>query len=226
MTSPDAGRRGRRARMLSGWGAVAAYLALITVLSHQPSLPVPGGMPDWVAHGTEFGVLAALLIRALGLSGRRLTPVLGALVVAACAFAGALDEFHQSFVPGRDAEVKDVVADTTGAAIVTGGALLWAALRRRRGDDVKGTRGRVEVRLLGRRDCHLCDEAETVLSRVLPEFDARLLVIDIDEDPELSRLYGNEVPVVLLDGKKAFKYRVDPGRLRRKLASCEQRRMT
>jgi len=225
MISPDPGRRGRRARMLGGWGVVAAYLAVITLLSHQPSLPVPGGLPDWVAHGAEFGVLAALLIRALRLSGRRPAPVLGALVVAACALAGALDEFHQSFVPGRDATLRDVVADTTGAAIVTGGALLWGSLRRRRGD-ARGTRGRVEVRLLGRRDCHLCDEAETVLSRVLPEFDARLLVIDIDEDPELSRLYGNEVPVVLLDGKKAFKYRVDPGRLRRKLASCEQRRMT
>ncbi len=201
---------------------MVAYLAVITVLSHQPSLPVPGGLPDWLAHGAEYAVLAALAMRGLVLSGRSLTPALGGLLVVACAVAGVADEYHQSFVPGRDSEAKDVVADTIGGAIATGGGLLWSAWMSRRRARSSG----VEVQLLGRRNCHLCDEAQTVLARVLPEFDARLRVIDIDEDPVLSRRYGDQVPVVLLNGRKAFKYRIDPGRLRRKLASYEQRRTT
>ncbi|HKY31336.1 MAG TPA: glutaredoxin family protein, partial [Candidatus Polarisedimenticolia bacterium] len=77
--------------------------------------------------------------------------------------------------------------------------------------------------LLGRRGCHLCDEAETVLRSVLPEYGARLAKLDVDQDEEMRRLYGEEIPVVLINGRKAFKHRVDPGRLRRKLGSPQRR---
>ena len=38
-------------------------------------------------------------------------------------------------------------------------------------------------------------------------------LVDVDRDAELVRLYGNEVPVVFVNGRKAFKYRVDPAKL-------------
>ena len=47
--------------------------------------------------------------------------------------------------------------------------------------------------------------------------------LDVDADAELLRLYGNEVPVLLVNGRKAFKYRVTPGELQRRVRA-EQRR--
>jgi glutaredoxin len=42
---------------------------------------------------------------------------------------------------------------------------------------------------------------------------------DIDSDPRLRQLYNEEVPVIVIDGKKAFKYRVTPAELLKKLAA-------
>jgi len=71
----------------------------------------------------------------------------------------------------------------------------------------------VSVTLYTRKGCHLCDDAKQVLR------DAGLAIeeVDIDQDPELQTRYNEEVPVVFLNGKKAFKYRVDPQELRRRL---------
>jgi hypothetical protein len=54
----------------------------------------------------------------------------------------------------------------------------------------------------------LCGEAKKVLdaARTRARFD--LEVLDIDADPELRRLYNEEVPVIAIDGVKAFKYRL------------------
>lgn len=71
----------------------------------------------------------------------------------------------------------------------------------------------VSVTLYTRKGCHLCDDAKQVLR------DAGLTIeeVDIDQDPQLQARYNYEVPVVFLNGKKAFKYRVDPQELRRRL---------
>ena len=74
-----------------------------------------------------------------------------------------------------------------------------------------------KVALLTRQGCHLCHDALQVVRLALPDFDVILEVIDVDGDEELARLYGEELPVLLVDGEKAFKYRVDPDRLRRRL---------
>ena len=66
------------------------------------------------------------------------------------------------------------------------------------------------VTLYTRRDCCLCDEARKVLDSVRRVEDFALEVVDVDQTPELARKYGLEVPVVTIDGRKAFKYRVDP----------------
>jgi len=75
----------------------------------------------------------------------------------------------------------------------------------------------VEVVLYTRAGCHLCDDAKQVLR------DAGLAFaeIDIDGDPALRALYNEEVPVVFLAGRKAFKYHVDPQELRRRLLRRE-----
>lgn len=79
----------------------------------------------------------------------------------------------------------------------------------------------VRVTLYTRVGCHLCDVAKEVLDAVREELPFDLDVTDIDTDPALIALYTTEVPVVLVGGRKAFKYRVDPGALRDKLLRAE-----
>lgn len=69
------------------------------------------------------------------------------------------------------------------------------------------------VVVLSRADCCLCDEALAAVEEARREVPFTLEVRDVDEDPALAALYGEEVPVVLVDGRKAFKYRVEPRRL-------------
>lgn len=79
----------------------------------------------------------------------------------------------------------------------------------------------VRVTLYTRVGCHLCDDAKDVLDAVRAERPFALDVVDIDADPALAARYTTEVPVVLVDGRKAFKYRVDPSALRDQLARAE-----
>jgi VanZ family protein len=95
--------------------APLAWMALIFYLSAQPS--VGPELPAWTrvpAHFTEYAVLAALWAWALAPHlGRR---ALGAAAAIALLYA-VTDEFHQSFVEGRDSDPLDVVADAAGIAV-------------------------------------------------------------------------------------------------------------
>jgi len=94
--------------------APLALMALIFYLSAQPS--VGPELPAWtriVAHFTEYAVLAALWLWALQRPlGRR-----AFIVAAAISILYAIsDEYHQSFVAGRDSDPIDVLADAAGVA--------------------------------------------------------------------------------------------------------------
>jgi glutaredoxin len=75
------------------------------------------------------------------------------------------------------------------------------------------------VTLYTRAGCHLCDEAKQVIAdaRAHAEFDFEER--DIDSDPALLRLYNEEVPVIAIDGRKAFKYRLDMREFLKRLAA-------
>jgi hypothetical protein len=62
-----------------------------------------------------------------------------------------------------------------------------------------------------------------VVEQVAPRFSAELAVRDVDADAELLARFGDEVPVLLIDGRKAFKYRVSAADLARRL-QAERRR--
>lgn len=70
------------------------------------------------------------------------------------------------------------------------------------------------VLLYGRTGCHLCDEARSVVAVVTGELGTNFEEIDVDSDPELARRYGEEVPVVCVDGRQIGFWRIDPARLR------------
>ncbi len=63
-----------------------------------------------------------------------------------------------------------------------------------------------EVILYTRAGCHLCDEVKAVLARARRKADFTLREVDIDTDPALLAEYNDQVPVVAINGRKAFKY--------------------
>ncbi|MBI5304648.1 MAG: VanZ family protein [Chloroflexi bacterium] len=103
------------------WGPALAWMILIFVWSAQTQPPfVPGG-DGWaylsrkLGHFTEFAILAALLRRAT-------RPRAGWLAFALASVYAASDEWHQSFVPGRDMLFTDWVIDSAGALVALAGA--------------------------------------------------------------------------------------------------------
>ncbi|MFQ5840603.1 MAG: glutaredoxin family protein [Candidatus Methylomirabilales bacterium] len=85
-------------------------------------------------------------------------------------------------------------------------------MRQRRGADV------IALTLYTKPDCCLCEEMKAVVGRVMREFPVRLTEIDITTDPTLEGRFGQEIPVLFINDRKAFKYRLTESELRRKLA--------
>ncbi len=77
------------------------------------------------------------------------------------------------------------------------------------------------VTVYSRHGCHLCESAVKVLENMESELNFSLEIIYIDGNPELEKLYGNEVPVIHINGEHHDFYRVDPERFR---ASLEKHR--
>ena len=75
------------------------------------------------------------------------------------------------------------------------------------------------VTLYTRRGCCLCDDAKQVVRNARERAKFQYEERDIDADPELRRLYNEEVPVIAINGVKAFKYRVDMAEFLKKLAA-------
>jgi hypothetical protein len=77
----------------------------------------------------------------------------------------------------------------------------------------------IVLTLYSRPGCHLCDEMKAVVRRVVGAAGPPATVeeIDISADADLEERYGLEIPVLLIDGKKAAKYRVTEEALARLL---------
>ena len=73
--------------------------------------------------------------------------------------------------------------------------------------------------LYTRAGCCLCDDAKRVITDARARASFTYEEIDIDRDAELRRLYNDEVPVIAINGAKAFKYRVTMTELLKKLAA-------
>lgn len=115
--------------LLLGWNWVVYVLSD----SSDPTEDVEWAyaIPDWLAHGVEYAAGGFLAWGAfLGASRTRAWALaMGFLLVRAL-----LDEWHQSFVPGRDPSGSDVLADVVGAAAGTLVHALWTARTRRAAD--------------------------------------------------------------------------------------------
>jgi VanZ family protein len=120
------------ASTLRWWGPLLAYMGFIFWMSSQQRPGVFENTPDYLLHGSGYFLLGILAIRAAGggLGSPRSFAVLATGVAIAIVY-GASDEWHQSFVPGRDASFRDLLADSVGAllaAVVVG--TVWRRMER------------------------------------------------------------------------------------------------
>jgi hypothetical protein len=81
----------------------------------------------------------------------------------------------------------------------------------------------IALTIYTRPGCHLCQEMKVIVERVVRDThaQARIEEIDIAKDADLEARYGTEIPVLLVNGKKAAKYRVTEEELRRRLKAEE-----
>jgi len=76
-----------------------------------------------------------------------------------------------------------------------------------------------EVIVYSRKGCHLCEIVKESLVKLHKRGGFQWREVDVDSDAELRRQYNDQVPVVFINGRKAFKYRMDEREFLRKLAS-------
>ena len=71
--------------------------------------------------------------------------------------------------------------------------------------------------LYSRSDCCLCDEMKTIVRQVGQKTSLIVEEIDVDSSADLQEKYGEEVPVLFVNGRKAFKYRLTAKQLATRL---------
>jgi glutaredoxin len=76
-----------------------------------------------------------------------------------------------------------------------------------------------EVILYSRHGCHLCEVVKETLVRLTHRASFTWREVDIDADENLKQKYTDEVPVVFIDGRKAFKYSMKQDEFLKKLAA-------
>ena len=79
------------------------------------------------------------------------------------------------------------------------------------------------VTVFSRHGCHLCDVAMDQLESMRNELNFEIEKIFIDGDSELEKLYGEQVPVIHIDGVHHDFFKVDPERFRASLEKHRQR---
>jgi glutaredoxin len=94
----------------------------------------------------------------------------------------------------------------------------------RRGQDDPTQPGeRHLVTLVTRRECHLCADAQRLLTRLAGELPFDLQELDVDADPARRDEYSDRVPVILIDGREHGYWRVEEARFRRAIAKPVRR---
>ena len=133
-TSPGREHSGRFRAAWWRWTIVAAYMLAVFAASSRSTLPaLPGQPSDKLLHFAAYAVLSVLVIWATTRGRWRL--VTGRVVLAAalaCTLYGITDEFHQRFVPNRNADPADVLADALGGLAAGGAVWAWGIIPRTR----------------------------------------------------------------------------------------------
>jgi len=140
-----------RASWLRGvwlWGPPALYALAIFGLSSLSAPPAPPPQfTDKHVHFLVFAGLAVVLVRALAKGHwSDVTIAIGMQATVLAIVYGATDEWHQSFVPGRVADLLDLAADAMGVVAAVGllcAAAWWGRRTERANDRIERAAGRV-----------------------------------------------------------------------------------
>ncbi|MDQ3120951.1 MAG: glutaredoxin family protein [Actinomycetota bacterium] len=99
------------------------------------------------------------------------------------------------------------------------GLLRAGRAARRRGDDDSGSVPVKSVVLYTADGCSLCSSALEILREVQITMEFELEIVSIDGDPDLETRYREHLPVVEIDGERAFAHFVEPASLRARLTA-------
>jgi MFS family permease len=223
---PEPVRAGSTA-IIGVFSGLAAFAVLFGVLAG----PIPAGvLPEgnehfepWVRSfavgGNAIGavlVVVGAVTSALRLRGRQLPHVqVGNLLIALgvlVATSGGTFAF---------------LGETEGHAIAfaIGVTVMYAGFVRATGPALAGpSSAGVLVEVHTREGCGLCDTAERLAQEEAGD-GAEVVLIDIDEDPDLQRRYNIRVPVVAVDGEEVAEGRIAPGTIRRAVAEARRQRV-
>ncbi len=113
--------------LTAGWAAVIFYFSSLT------GAQVPSVLPDFIPHFIEYFVFACLLSASVWTTKKELPAGrIGLWAIIITSLYAASDEFHQSFVSGRNPDVKDWAVDVLAALVVAAAINLVRVLRSRR----------------------------------------------------------------------------------------------
>ena len=77
----------------------------------------------------------------------------------------------------------------------------------------------IHIEVYSRPGCHLCDQVRAVIEELRGAYAITLRSINVENDAEIEKKYGMDIPVVFVNGVEAFRHRVDRSELERKLKS-------
>jgi glutaredoxin len=81
---------------------------------------------------------------------------------------------------------------------------------------------KAQVRLYTRPGCHLCEEARAAMLAAGCEGEYEFEEVNIDEDPLLQARYALKIPVITINGREAFVYRLSPAEFKQQIHSANQ----
>jgi len=78
-----------------------------------------------------------------------------------------------------------------------------------------------QLTLYSRPDCHLCDDMETTIKKISGKTSVDLEIVDISNNATLETQYGQEIPVLFINGRQVAKYKISEQELQEALtANC------
>lgn len=102
---------------MSLWAPFVLWMVAIFSASSRSDIGLAGEIPDYLTHGLAWFLGGGLACRALAGGLRPISFGRALLAVALATGYGALDEWHQSYTPGRDASLADLAKDLAGASL-------------------------------------------------------------------------------------------------------------
>jgi len=119
-----------RRQIVCYWAPPIVWAGLILVGTSLPRAPGPDVVGfDKVSHLIAYGVLGVLLMHSLLRCQCQALPKAAAFTLGAGAVFAALDELHQSWIPGRHTDIRDFAADCVGLLLAI--AATWMFVGRR-----------------------------------------------------------------------------------------------